>query len=130
MNAASIAFAGGLSFLIDLLHTGNEVQKASAVLTLEKLAAEDKYRIAIASAGGIETLVYLLRTGNDIQKVSAVDALRALVANYQNNDLKEKASRVLAELAFGEVGTTKILVSGGTPPLIEFIRTEIITRKN
>ncbi|CAE7246869.1 PUB12 [Symbiodinium sp. CCMP2592] len=106
-NRASIAAAGAIPPLVELLSSSTPEAQAAAAGVLRNLAADDYDNdVLIAEAGGIPALVELLRSSTPEVQAAAAGVLRNLAADDYDNDV---LSVLIAE-------------AGGIPALVELLR--------
>jgi len=133
----------GIPSLVELVTSGDDVQKEDAAEALSKLSLNMTRHEKITSAGAIPPLVALITTGSVFQKEKAARALCQLSLNSANHEkiasangipplvelvrsgnhiLKENAARALLNLAVNGANKEKIASAGGIPPLVELVR--------
>ena len=101
---ASIAAAGAITPLVELLSGSTPKIQAAAADALWNLAAsDDDNRVLIAEAGGIPALVELLRSSDP--------------------EVQRRAARALWNLALNANNKALIAEAGGIPPLVSYLTT-------
>jgi vacuolar protein 8 len=139
----SIATAGGVPPLIQLLRDGSADTKEIAAGVLRNLARNEENQSVITDAGGIPPLVQLLKDGTFGAKEQAVVVLRYLAAGAENKKTiavaggipplvqlltegsaaaKEQAAGVLGSLAVDADNQRAIAAAGGIPLLVRLLR--------
>jgi hypothetical protein len=123
-NASSIAAAGAIPLLVQLLDPGDgppALMQGTAAQTLGYLAVNAEDAVTIVDAGAVPLLVQLLKPGPrvDVQQV-ATGALAHLGTNAEV--AQRSAVEALSGLAANAENAVTIASSGAIPPLAQLLR--------